>query len=159
MSSEWLNKAAISALAGVGVGALGTVVVMKALKWWRSRNPTNRGTVVEATLQDRPTRQVRQLTLYHSFPFRSLRCAWLVNELGAGEYVKFQSIALHGSDANDLMAYREVHPHGTLPALKLEDGTVLLESAAICLYLAEVFLGPEGQSLLPDAEHTPEYYK
>ena len=158
MSSGWLDKAAISALAGVGVGALGTVVVTKAMKWWRSRI-SNSGTVVEATLQDRPTRQVRQLTLYHSFPFRSLRCAWLVNELGAGEYVKFQSIALHGSDAEDLMAYREVHPHGTLPALKLEDGTVLLESAAICFYLAEVFLDPNGQSLLPDAEHTSEYYK
>lgn len=156
MSSQWLNKTVIAALAGVGVGSLSILVTLKALQWWRSRY---QATAVEPSLQERPTRQARQLTLYHSFPFRSLRCAWLVNELGAEDYVKFKSIALHGSDAKDLMAYREVHPHGTLPALMLEDGTVLLESSAICLYLAEVFLDPEGQSLLPDSTSTPEYYK
>lgn len=53
----------------------------------------------------------------------------------------------------------QVHPHGTLPALVLEDSSVLLESAAICLYLAEVFLDPDGNNLLPEPESTAEYYK
>lgn len=55
-----------------------------------------------------PVLQARQLKLYHSFPFRSSRCAWLVNELGAEEYVEMVPIALHGSEPRDLMRYREV---------------------------------------------------
>ena len=156
MSSGSLTNTTLAALAGFGVGSLAGVALTKAYKWWKSRHS---GTIVEANLQGRPTRQARQLTLYHSFPFRSCRCAWLINELDVSEYVKVVPIALHGTDAKDLMAYREVHPHGTLPALKLEDGTVLLESSAICLYLAEIFLDSEGQSLLPDPKNTSEYYK
>lgn len=33
---------------------------------------------------------------------------------------------------------RDVHPLGTVPALRLPDGTVLIESAAMVLYLAEL---------------------
>lgn len=156
MASGSATTTALAALAGLGVGSLGVMALMKASEWWKSRQS---GSMVAASLQERPSRQQRSLTLYHSFPFRSCRCAWLINELDASEYVKIVPIALHGSDARDLMAYREVHPHGTLPALKLEDGTVLLESAAICLYLAEIFLDSEGESLLPDTENTSEYYK
>ncbi len=156
MSSGSMATTTLAALAGLGVGSLGVVAYMKASKWWKSRQS---GSKVEANLQDRPSRQQHALTLYHSFPFRSCRCAWLINELDASEHVTIVPIALHGSDAKDLMSYREIHPHGTLPALKLEDGTVLLESSAICLYLAETFLDSDGGSLLPDPQHTSEYYK
>lgn len=151
------TKVAAVALAGAGAGALGTMVVIGALKWWKKRRvgsvrPSN-------TPQLRPSRKERKLKLYHSFPFRSLRCAWLVNELGVEDYVEFERIKLHGSEPQDLMRYREVHPHGTLPALKLEDGYVLLESGSICLYLAELFLNPDEQSLLPDEDHAAYYYE
>ena len=75
------------------------------------------------------------------------------------EYVEIVPIALHGPQAKDLLQYRDVHPHGTLPALVLEDGFVLMESAAICLYLAAVFQDPDGNSLLPEGCNTAEYYK
>lgn len=51
----------------------------------------------------------------------------------------------------------QVHPHGTIPALLLENGTVMLESAAICLYIAQEF--SYKVNLLPDTEQLPAYYK
>ena len=151
-----MSKVVLATLAGVGAGALGVVATVGALKWWRSRKL---GSVRQADMHVQPSRKERKLKLYHSFPFRSSRCAWLVNELGVSDYVEFEKVNLHGTEAQDLMRYREVHPHGTLPALKLEDGSVLLESSAICLYLAELFLDPDEQSLLPDEEHAAHYYK
>lgn len=151
---------AVSGTVGVAAGLLGAVAVGKAVKWWCSRD---QGSAVEADMQGRQNygenEEERRLKLYHSFPFRSCRCAWVVNELGIQSQVSFEHVKLHGSDAKDLMAYREVHPHGTLPALKLEDGSVILESSAICLYLAECFLSPSGENLLPEPENASEYYK
>ena len=152
-----MSKLALAAVAGVGAGALGTVAVIEALKWWKKRR---QGSVRSTeTSHNRPSRKERKLKLYHSFPFRSSRCAWLVNELGVGDYVDFEKVNIHGSEAQNLMRYREVHPHGTLPALKLENGYVLLESGSICLYLAELFLDPNEESLLPDEEHSAYYYE
>ena len=92
----------------------------------------------------------------HLFPFRSSRCVWLVRELGIEDSVEFEKINLQ---SEDVVSYRAVHPHATLPALKLEDDSVLLESAAICLYLADSFLGPGGHDLLPDEEYKACYYE
>ncbi len=150
------SRAALAALLGAGVGVVGTLGVGWVASWWKARKAIPR----EPAMEDRPKREQRKLKLYHSFPFRSSRCAWLVHELGAEDYVEFVSVSLHGPpDAQGLMRYREVHPHGTLPALVMEDGSVMLESAAICFYLAEVFLDPDGNSLLPEPQHTMEYYK
>ena len=57
--------------------------------------------------------------------------------------------------------YREeIHPHATLPALMLEDGSTLLESSAICLYLAEVFSDANTVNMLPQGDkETSAYYK
>ena len=93
----------------------------------------------------------------HVFPFRSSRCVWLVSELGIQDSVEIIKIDLQ---SQDVLGYRDsVHPHATLPALQLKDGFVMLESAAICLYLAESFHDPEGQDLLPDEEHAAHYYE
>ena len=151
-----MSKVALAILAGAGAGALGVVATIGALKWWKSRRS---GSVRPTDMYIRPSRKERKLKLYHSFPFRSSRCAWLVNELGVGDYVEFVKVKLHGSEPQDLMKYREIHPHGTLPALELEDGSVMLESGSICLYLAEVFLGPDEQTLLPNEEHAAHYYE
>ena len=142
---------------GFAAGVLGTVAIGKAIKLWRSRH---RGSAVEVNMDSRrQDGQQRRLKLYHSFPFRSCRCAWMVHELGVEDQVSLEHVKLHGSDAKDLMAYREVHPHGTLPSLMLEDKSVLLESGAICLYLAESFVDPSGESLLPEGENASKYYK
>jgi glutathione S-transferase len=77
--------------------------------------------------------------------------------LGIQDSVEIIKIDLQ---SQDVVGYRDtVHPHATLPALQLEDGSVMLESAAICLYLAESFLDPEGYDLLPDEEHSAHYYE
>lgn len=143
-------------VAGLAAGVLGAVAVGKAYNWWCSRH---QGSAVEANLGGRESDQQRNLKLYHSFPFRSCRCAWLVNELGVQNQVSFNHVKLHGSDPKDLMAYRDIHPHGTLPSLMLEDGSVLLESSAICLYLAECFVDPSGENLLPESKYASKYYK
>ncbi len=149
---------AVTGAVGLAAGVLGTVAAGKAVKWWCSRH---KGSAIEANLETRNQdgQLQRALKLYHSFPFRSCRCAWLVHELGVENQVSFEHVKLHGTDAKDLMAYREVHPHGTLPSLMLEDNSVLLESSSICLYLAECFLDPSGESLLPEPEYVAKYYK
>ena len=149
---------AVAGALGVAAGLVGALAAGKAVKWWCTRH---QGSAVEAIMGGRLTTddEERRLALYHSFPFRSCRCAWVVHELGIESQVSIERIKLHGSDPKDLMAYREVHPHGTLPALKLEDESIILESSAICLYLAECFLNPAGESLLPEPEYASEYYK
>ncbi|PSN60756.1 glutathione S-transferase [Corynespora cassiicola Philippines] len=50
---------------------------------------------------------------------------------------------------NRRLAYRtQVNPRGELPALKLDDGTIITEITAICEYLDEVARG--GKSLIGD---------
>ena len=155
-------------LAGIGAGLTGVLAIC-ALKKWRSIN--NTGCSSRSSPRNRSSRSRRQLKLYHTvdgtalpntpnehvFPFRSSRCVWLVNELGIQDSVEIIKIDLQSQDA---VGYRDtVHPHATLPALQLEDGSVMLESAAICLYLAESFLDPKGQDLLPDEEYSAHYYE
>lgn len=162
--STSFRRAALTGTLGFATGVVSAYAVKRLLQWWMCRD---QGSSVQANLRGRRSQgggeegepKLRKLKLYHSFPFRSCRCAWVVNELGINCQVSFQHIKLHGSDAKDLMAYRDVHPHGTLPSLALEDGSVLLESSAICLYLAECFVDSSGQDLLPPPENTAEYYK
>ena len=142
----------LAAAAGLGAGIVGT-----ALAGWAVRRLRG-GDDVEAA-KKRKGNDCRGMKLYHSFPFRSSRCAWLLNELELEEEVEVVAVSLHGSEASDLMTYRNVHPHGTLPALVLRDSTVLLESAAICLYLADNLTQPDGSTLLPDKQHQAHYYK
>lgn len=157
----------LTILAGLGAGVVGVVATVHALKRWRSYYF---GSVRSANIRGKPSSSQRKLKLYHTvegralpntpyehvFPFRSSRCVWLVSELGIHDSVEIERIDLQGQD---VIQYREVHPHATLPALKLEDGSVLLESSAICLYLSESFLDPENHSLLPDEKHVAQYYK
>ena len=162
-------RTSLTFLAGIGAGLTGVLAIC-ALKRWRSINST--GCSSRSSPRNRlSSRSRRQLKLYHTvdgtalpntpnehvFPFRSSRCVWLVSELGIQDSVEIIKIDLQSQDA---VGYRDtVHPHTTLPALQLEDGSVMLESAAICLYLAETFLDPKGQNLLPDKEYSACYYE
>lgn len=68
---------------------------------------------------------------------RSSRVLWLFAEIGADhDLVKLSPPERTSAE------HRARHPLGRVPALELDDGTVMFESAAICLQLAD--LHPEA---------------
>lgn len=91
------------------------------------------------------------LTLYHAPRSRSSRIIWLLEELGAEYQIKTVSIRRRDPAVQDplkMIGVRDaanVHPHGKVPAL-VHDGAVISESAAIVLYLTDLYpqahLGP-----------------
>lgn len=83
------------------------------------------------------------MKLYHQPRTRSSRVRWLLLEMGlAHEVVPVNVFAGEGRKPE----YQEVHPHGFVPALE-DDGAVLIESSAICMYLADRY--GEGKNLAP----------
>jgi glutathione S-transferase len=84
------------------------------------------------------------LALYHAPQSRSSRFVWLLEEIGAPCELRIVSIP-RGDTGAASAEYRRIHPYGKVPAL-VHDGALILESAAIALYLADAFpeagLGP-----------------
>src|SRR5260370_22796861 len=74
---------------------------------------------------------------------RSNRVLWALNEIGA----PFESTSVAGEERRS-PEHRARHPLGRVPAFELDDGTVMFESAAICLQLGDMH--PDS-SLLPAA--------
>lgn len=75
------------------------------------------------------------MKLYHSKQTRSVRPRWLLEELG----VPYDLVALDMSkQEHKSPEYLKIHPHGALPAL-VDGDVTLIESAAICAYLADKF--------------------
>jgi glutathione S-transferase len=77
---------------------------------------------------------------------RSNRVLWALNEIGA----PFESTLVASEDRRS-SEHRARHPLGRVPALELDDGTMMFESAAICLQLADLYpdsglLPPPGSS-------------
>lgn len=73
------------------------------------------------------------MKLYHCPRTRSSRVLWLLSELGVEvDVVPLDAFALAGREST----YRAIHPHGVVPALE-HDGEVMLESLAMCLWLAD----------------------
>jgi glutathione S-transferase len=96
--------------------------------------------------------------LYHSYPFRSSRCAWVIAELGKESEFEVEKVSLHGNPAA-LEAYGEVHPFRTIPALRLPHGELLLESGAICMYVADLYQSEAAaRSLLPREGEAGSYF-
>jgi glutathione S-transferase len=84
------------------------------------------------------------LTLHHAPQSRSSRIIWLLEELGADyRIVKTNIPRMDGSGASDPA---NPHPDKKVPALE-HDGVLVTESAAIILYLTDLFpeagLGPK----------------
>ena len=79
------------------------------------------------------------LTLFHAPRSRSTRFLWLLEELGAPYEVRTVDIyrSFGNTGARDPA---NPHPHGQVPAL-LDDGVLIIESAAIALYLTDKFPG------------------
>ena len=73
---------------------------------------------------------------------RSGRALWMLEEIGA----PYELTEIAGAERRSA-AHLDRHPLGRVPALELEDGTVIFESAAICLQLAD--LHPEAGLTAP----------
>src|SRR6202790_5604627 len=77
---------------------------------------------------------------------RSNRVLWALNEIGA----PFESTRVCSEERRS-PEHRARHPLGRVPAFELDDGTVMFESAAICLQLGDLYpdsglLPPPGSS-------------
>jgi glutathione S-transferase len=94
------------------------------------------------------------LKLYHSAQSRSTRPRWLLEEIGA----PYELVRLDLSkQEHKTPQYKLIHPHGVVPAL-VDGDLALMESGAICAYLADKF--PAAR--LAPAVGTPErgrYYQ
>ncbi|HEX3688216.1 MAG TPA: glutathione S-transferase family protein [Solirubrobacteraceae bacterium] len=71
--------------------------------------------------------------LYFMPRTRSSRALWMLEEIGA----PYELTEIAGAERRSA-AHLERHPLGRVPALELDDGTVMFESAAICLQLADL---------------------
>jgi glutathione S-transferase len=71
--------------------------------------------------------------LYYMPRTRSSRALWMLEEIGA----PYEVVEITGAQLRS-DAHLGRHPLGRVPALELEDGTVMFESAAICLQLADL---------------------
>jgi glutathione S-transferase len=72
------------------------------------------------------------MRVYHSPRTRSSRVLWALEELGLPYDLTTLTVDERRGDK-----HRERHPLGRVPVIELDDGTVMFESAAICLYLAD----------------------
>ena len=94
------------------------------------------------------------LTLYFVPQTRATRPRWVLEELGV-PYELVQLDPAKGETKSD--AYRAMHPLGHVPALKDGEQT-LVESAAICMHLADRF--PEkGLAPAPESAERGRYYQ
>ena len=84
--------------------------------------------------------------LYYMPRTRSSRVLWLLEEIGA-PYDLTEIRGVERRSEEHLLR----HPLGRVPALQLEDGATMFESAAICLQLADLnpdagLIGPVGST-------------
>src|SRR6185312_6504487 len=79
------------------------------------------------------TRSIRPPRLYYMPRTRSSRVLWLLEEIGE----PYELTEIAGAQRRSPEHLRR-HPLGRVPALELGDGTVMFESAAICLQLADL---------------------
>jgi glutathione S-transferase len=83
-----------------------------------------------------------QPRLYYMPRTRSSRVLWLLEEIGA----PYDLTEITGAERRSEEHLRR-HPLGRVPALELPDGTMMFESAAICLALAD--LDPDPGLIAP----------
>jgi glutathione S-transferase len=93
------------------------------------------------------------MKLYFAPRTRAIRARWLLEELG----VPYELIKLDlARQENSTPTYLAVHPLGEVPAL-VDGDVTLLESLAICLYLADRFPEKHLAPLMGSAERGPYY--
>ena len=76
-------------------------------------------------------------------------------ELGIQNDFKIIEFNPFTATAEEMDWYKnEVNPHGLVPSMVLADGTHMIESAAICMYIADKY-----GKMLPEPEKEPIYYR
>jgi glutathione S-transferase len=84
------------------------------------------------------------ITLYHAPQSRSSRIVWLLEEIG--EPYKLEIVTIPRPDGSGASDPKNPNPDKRVPTL-VHDGNVVWESAAICLYLSDLFpkakVGPQ----------------
>jgi glutathione S-transferase len=84
------------------------------------------------------------ITLYHAPQSRSSRIVWLLEEIG--EPYKLEIVTIPRRDGSGAPDAKNPNPDKKVPTL-VHDGNLVMESAAICLYLSDLFpkakLGPQ----------------
>ncbi|XP_067673362.1 inactive glutathione S-transferase D3-like [Haliotis asinina] len=93
------------------------------------------------------------MTLYWHPLFRSVRVIWLIKEMGVEEDFRLIRYKPNTDAAANIAYRRDVHPHGTIPALVVPGEGTVLESGAINMYLADRY-----KKLLPDPKYLKDYY-
>ncbi len=88
------------------------------------------------------------LKLYHSPQTRSTRFIWLLEELGQPYQVEY--VTIRRGDGSGERDPRNPNPDGRVPTLE-HDGKLVMESAAICLYLSDAFPDAKLGPLVGDA--------
>lgn len=83
------------------------------------------------------------LTLFHKPKTRARTIVWLLEELGVP--YELRAVTIRSMDGSGAIDPANPHPHGKVPALE-HDGKRVFETAAIALYLTDLFpekkLGP-----------------
>lgn len=78
------------------------------------------------------------VTLFHAPQSRSSRIVWLIEELGADARIEYCEIAHRNGRRVGEPDPKNPHPDGKVPALTHE-GALITESAAVALYLTDLF--------------------
>ncbi len=92
--------------------------------------------------------------------FSTCRCACqknhfnFVSEMKASQDFEIIEYNPHEASPEEKENYQSVNPHGSIPVLLTSEGDVVLESAAICLYLAKLY-----RQLLPDERNEGNYFR
>lgn len=92
------------------------------------------------------------LKLFHAAMTSSFRCRWTLEETGLPHKVVHMSLARADHKRPD---YLKIHPLGSVPAL-VDGDNVVIESAAICMYVAEQ--DPERRLVPPEGSIARGHY-
>ena len=76
-----------------------------------------------------------KIVLYSVPKTRATRVRWMLEEVGADYTLETVDVA-GGENRKD--AYLAIHPHGKVPAVTI-DGKAMIESGAICAWIADAF--------------------
>ncbi len=94
----------------------------------------------------------QEITLYYYPDTRAAKVRWMLEELGLKYHL--QKVDLPNTE-HRATEHLKIHPLGKAPALKVGNKTII-ESLAICLYLAENY---QKNNLIPELSKTHKYYQ
>lgn len=94
------------------------------------------------------------IRLHYAPGTRAVRVRWLLEEIGVPYHLNVVDLRRGAHKSED---HLKLHPLGKVPALEIDDTTVL-ESLGICLYLADRFAHAGLAPFVTDNERRARYY-